>query len=90
MPYPYHKDLNNQIKTIYMGTKILIVIGVIMLVTFLLFGFFAFSIGIPISSIIGLIYGIKNNDTLFTKWSVVALVIGIACIVYTLLVIKSM
>ena len=32
---------------------------------------------------------IKNKDTIFTKCSAVALFVGIACIVYTLLVIKS-
>ena len=37
----------------------------------------------------GLMYGIKNKDTIFTKCSAVALFVGIACIVYTLLVIKS-
>ena len=34
-------------------------------------------------------FGIKNKDTIFTKCSAVALFVGIACIVYTLLVIKS-
>ena len=33
-------------------------------------------------------YGIKNKDTIFTKCSAVALFVGIACIVYTLLVIE--
>jgi len=46
-------------------------------------------VGIPLCAIIGLMYGIKNKDTIFTKCSAVALFVGIACIVYTLLVIKS-
>lgn len=61
-----------------------------MLVCFLLVGFFAFSIGIPICSIIGLVYGITKKDRQFTKWSIIALTIGIACAVYTLVLIKSM
>ena len=47
------------------------------------------SSNIPLCAIIGLMYGIKNKDTIFTKCSAVALFVGIACIVYTLLVIKS-
>ncbi len=70
--------------------KILIAIGTIMLVGFLLVGFFVFPIGIPLCSLVGLLYGIKSKDRLFTKWSIVTLVIGIACIIYTLFVIKSM
>ena len=56
-----------------------------------LFWFYDYSswIGIPLCAIIGLMYGIKNKDTIFTKCSAVALFVGIACIVYTLLVIKS-
>ena len=47
-------------------------------------------VGNPLCAIIGLMYyGIKNKDTIFTKCSAVALFVGIACIVYTLLVIKS-
>ena len=69
--------------------KVLIVMGIIMLVCFLTIGFFAFPVGIPLCAIIGLMYGIKNKDTIFTKCSAVALFVGIACIVYTLLVIKS-
>lgn len=38
--------------------------GTIVLVTFLLFVFFAFSIGIPVSSVIGLWYGVKDKDRL--------------------------
>lgn len=61
-----------------------------MLVSFLLLGFFAFPIGISVASVVGLMYGIRNKDGLFTKCSIVALLVGIACIIYTLIVIKSM
>lgn len=70
--------------------KILIAIGTIMLVGFLLVGFFVFPIGISLCSIISFLYGIKSKDRLFTKWSIVTLIIGIAYIIYTLFVIKSM
>ena len=46
-------------------------------------------VGIPLCAIIGLMYGIKNKDTIFTKCSAVALFVGIACNVYTLLAVKS-
>ena len=35
-------------------------------------------VGIPLCAIIGLMYGIKNKDTIFTKCSAVALFVGIA------------
>lgn len=47
-----------------MGNKILIMMGIILLLSLIALGFFAFSIGIPICSIIGLTYGIKNKDRL--------------------------
>lgn len=53
-------------------------------------GFFAFPIGIPVCSLIGLVYGIKSKDRLFIKWSSFALIIGIALIIYTLLVVRNM
>lgn len=74
----------------HMQVKVWTAIGIIMLVSFMTLGLFAFPIGIPVCSIIGLIYGIKKKDKLFTKWSIVALGIGIACMIYTLAVIKSM
>lgn len=64
--------------------------GAIMLIGFITLGFFIIPIGISICAIIGLIYGIKTKDKSFTKWSIVALVLGIACISYALLTIKSM
>lgn len=61
-----------------------------MLVCFLFFGFFALPIGIPICSAVGLIYGIRNKDKQFVKWSAIAFVTGTVCAVYTLLLIYSM
>lgn len=74
----------------HMQVKVWTAIGIIMLVSFMTLGLFAFPIGIPVCSVIGLIYGIKKKDKLFTRWSIVALGIGIACMIYTLAVIKSM
>lgn len=39
---------------------------------------------------LGTIYGYKYKDKSFLKWSLVALSIGIASIIYTLILIKSM
>lgn len=73
-----------------MRIKILVGLGVIMLISFLAFGFFAFPIAIPICSVIGLIYGIENKDQTFIRWSSATLLIGIAFIIYTLLLINNM
>lgn len=73
-----------------MKNKILIVLGIILLGCFITLGFFAFPIGIPLCGAIGLFYGIKSKDKNFIRWSLIALLIGIALIIYTLLLIKSM
>lgn len=73
-----------------MKKGVLIAMGIILLVCFMLFGFFAFPVGISLCSIIGLVYGVKTKDKQLVKWSLVALVIGVALIVYTLLVINNM
>lgn len=73
-----------------MKNRILIIIGVMMLVCLTTLGFFAFPVGIPLCSIIGLVYGIRSKNKQFIKWSSLALLIGIAIVVYTLLVIGSM
>ncbi len=64
--------------------------GIIMLICFLVVGFFAFPIGIPLCGIIGLLYGLKCKDRKFALFSSVALVIGIGVAVYTGLLIMSM
>lgn len=73
-----------------MKNKILIVMGVIMLICLATLGFFAFPVGIPLCGAIGLIYGIRSKDKVFIVWSSVALLIGAALIIYTLLVIRNM
>lgn len=70
--------------------RILGIIGIVMLVLFLVVKFFAIPIGITISSIIGLVYSIKYNDKTFLKWFVVAFIVGILSVIYTLLTIASM
>lgn len=64
--------------------------GIIMLVCFLTLGLFAFPVGIPLCGMVGLIYGMKSKDKNFMKWSAWGLLVGVAIIVYTLFVIKSM
>lgn len=70
--------------------RILIVMGIILLGCFITLGFFAFPVGIPLCGAIGLFYGIKSKDKKFIRWSLIALLIGIALAIYTLLLIKSM
>ena len=70
--------------------KVLIAMGIIMLICFLVVGFFAFPIGIPLCGIIGLIYGLKYKDRKFVLFSSVALVIGIGWAVYAWLLVNTM
>lgn len=70
--------------------KVLTAMGIIMLVCFLTIGIFAFPIGIPLCSIIGLVFGLKYKEKRFTLFSTVGLVIGIGWAIYTLLLIRSM
>lgn len=44
-------------------------------------GIFGIAIGIFISAVIGVIFGIMKKNKLFVKWSVIALVIDTACII---------
>ena len=73
-----------------MKSKYIISMGAIMLLGFMFLGFFIIPIGIPICAIIGLTYGIKTKDKSFTKWSFVALILGVFCIIYTIMTISSM
>lgn len=73
-----------------MRSKVLTVIGFTMLIGFATIGFFAIPIGITVCAIIGLCYGCRKHDKPFIKWSVLALVLGVALIVYTLCLIGSM
>lgn len=71
-------------------TKIISCMAVIMLILIITIGFFSIPIGISVCSILGIIYGYKYKDKSFLKWSLVALSIGIASIIYTHVLIKSM
>lgn len=66
------------------------VMGFIMLLGFMTIGFFVFPIGITLCAVIGLCYGYRKKDKPFMKGSVVALVIGLAIIIYTLCLVSSM
>lgn len=70
--------------------KIISCMAVVILIFIIAIGFFSIPIGISVCSIIGTIYGYKYKDKNFLKWSLVALSIGIASIIYTLTLIKSM
>lgn len=73
-----------------MKNTVFLIMGIILLICFTTLGFFAFPVGIPLCGAIGLFYGIKSKDKSFIKWSLIALLIGVGMIVYTLLLIKSM
>ncbi|MDN0070624.1 hypothetical protein QVN97_01170 [Bacteroides caecigallinarum] len=70
--------------------KIISCMAVIMLILIIIIGSFSIPIGISACSVLGIIYGYKNKDKNFLKWSLIALSIGIAFIIYTLILIKSM
>ncbi|OUP29358.1 hypothetical protein B5F25_16200 [Bacteroides sp. An19] len=44
-------------------------------------GIFGIAAGILISAIIGIVYGVVKKKKLFIKWSVIALVIDLVCII---------
>lgn len=71
-------------------TKVLSLVGIIMLVCIMALGFFAIPIGITICSLIGIIYSIKYKDKPFLKYSYIFLTIGMLSVAYTLLNIYSM
>lgn len=73
-----------------MKNRVLIAMGVIMIVCVTTLGFFAFPVGIPLCGTVGLFYGIKSKDKSFIRWSLIALFIGIALVIYTLFLIKNM
>lgn len=73
-----------------MRSKILTIMGFLMLLGFLTIGFFVFPVGIPLCAVIGIGYGRWKDDKPFVKWSAVALVIGIVLVIYTLCLIRSM
>lgn len=73
-----------------MRSGVLVVIGFIMLIAFVVIGFFALPIGITLCAIIGLCYGFLKSDKLFIRWSAVALLIGVILVVYSFSLISSM
>lgn len=73
-----------------MRVKIGLVMGVVLLVSFLLLGVFALPVGIPVSAVIGILGALKTHDRTLLLGSVGLLAIGIVCIVYTLVLVYSM
>ena len=73
-----------------MRTKLLTTMGFIMLISFMILGFFAIPTGGLICSIIGLVYGIKKKDKLVTRLSVIALILVIVFIIAFCIGLQSM
>lgn len=71
-------------------TRILSLIGTIMLVSIIFLGFFAVPVGITLSSLVGIIYSIRTKDQKFRKWSTIFLVIGLLCCIYFFMNLQSM
>lgn len=71
-------------------TRILSLIGTIMLVSIIFLGFFAIPVGITLSSLVGIIYSIRTKDQKFRKWSIIFLVTGLLCCVYLFMNIHCM
>ena len=61
-----------------------------MLICLVTLGFFAIPVGLPLCSIIGIIYGYKYKDKKFLKYSKIAFIFGLISLTYTLVVISSM
>lgn len=68
-------------KNILMRNNILITIALLILVGLAVQGIFGVAAGILVSAVIGIIYGVVKKKKLFIKWSVVALVIDLVCII---------
>lgn len=64
-----------------MKRNILTTMGILILIAFAFQGFFGAVAGILLASIIGIVYGAVKHDKVFVKWSAVALVISILCII---------
>lgn len=73
-----------------MGTKLLCVMGIVMLICLITLGMFSLPVGIPLCSIMGLIYGVKHHDKRFIGWSVTGLLVGGMAALYTWLLVLSM
>lgn len=64
-----------------MRNNILITMALLILVGLAVQGIFGITAGILISAIIGIVYGVVKKKKLFIKWSVIALVIDLVCII---------
>ncbi len=64
-----------------MKNNILITMGLLILVGLAVQGLFGVAAGILVSAIIGIVYGVVKKKKLFIKWSVVALIIDLICII---------
>lgn len=64
-----------------MRNNILITMALLILVGLAVQGIFGIAAGILVSAVIGIIYGVAKKKKLFIKWSVVALVIDLVCII---------
>lgn len=73
-----------------MRKRVFALMGIIMLVSLVGLGFFAFPVGIPLCGLVGLIYGIKHKDKTFLAGSSLALLLGTVLAAYTFLLIHSM
>lgn len=71
----------NMKKNILMRNNILITMALLILVGLAVQGIFGVAAGILVSAVIGIIYGVVKKKKLFIKWSVVALVIDLVCII---------
>lgn len=70
--------------------RLLTIVGCTMLPCLLTLGAFSLPIGIPLCAGMGLTYGIRYKDKTVTRYAAVALAIGIVCIAYAIITIKSM
>ena len=65
-----------------MRNNILITMALLILVGLAVQGIFGIAAGILVSAIIGIVYGVVKKKKLFIiKWSVIALVIDLVCII---------
>ena len=64
-----------------MRNNILITMALLILVGLAVQGIFGIAAGILISAIIGIVYGVVKKKKLFIKWSVIALVTDLVCII---------
>lgn len=72
-----------------MKRNILTTMGLLILIGFALSGFFGAVAGVLVAAIIGMVYGAVKHDKPFIKWSAIALVIAILCIILFYLCLTS-